>query len=289
MSRSGDQVRRSVLNVVLVAMAVLCSGTGGQSPAPISKRDSDGSGGSGGHEVQVNQIDLFSGTPALIAVIAAFIQILPLPVYVFKPSLARFLDWLQLSIEQDFGITLRTCHGQCLGCKYQSTPYRIKEWVSVSAGVKKPIDCTSPDTLSAAELAQIIQANGNGDMFLRLARLTRYPQMHELTIGVRAIQYSPHAGHRFVAFQWLGLFLSYAYHLVFFNELVDIIQATYRFLNTVYRVRVMLLCTELGFAPPHFITGSFHTIDLANYDYVIHMSHPTLAETYRALFNPNNT
>ncbi|KAJ2158573.1 hypothetical protein GGF46_003665 [Coemansia sp. RSA 552] len=128
MSRSGARVQRVIWSVVVVVVAVLCGNTRGQPPDPVSKRDCECNGGSDGHRVQVNQIDLLSGTPTLLVAIAAFIQILPLPVDVYKPRLMRFLDWLRFSVEQEFGITLHTCHGQCLGCKYQPTPYLVKEW-----------------------------------------------------------------------------------------------------------------------------------------------------------------
>ncbi|KAJ2159064.1 hypothetical protein GGF46_003301 [Coemansia sp. RSA 552] len=175
MSRSSARVQRVIWNVVLVVVAVLCGNTRGQPSAPVSKRDSDSNGGSDSGGVQINQIDLLSGTPTLLVAIAAFIQILPLPVDVFKPRLARFLDWLCLGVERDFSSLVCTCRGQCLGCKYQPTEYWVGRWLNISLGKAEPIECTSPDVLSMDDLAQIIQTDGNGDVLLRLARLARYP------------------------------------------------------------------------------------------------------------------
>ncbi|KAJ2843162.1 hypothetical protein IWW36_005648, partial [Coemansia brasiliensis] len=51
----------------------------------------------------IKQIDLVSGIPTLLVTVIAFIQILPSPVKVFEWRIKHFVEWLESSVETDFG------------------------------------------------------------------------------------------------------------------------------------------------------------------------------------------
>ncbi|KAJ2157263.1 hypothetical protein GGF46_004631 [Coemansia sp. RSA 552] len=229
-TRTCGTVHRALL---LVVAAILCGGLRSQQPLVAAKGGAED--GDDDEGIQIKEMDLLSGVPALVFALAAFIQILPLPVEVYSPPLGRFLGWLRNSIEEDFAHTLLACSERCVGQNYQPNPYWVDQWLKASLSDMDPIECGQGSPLCVDDLVAVAQEKGSSDLFLRLARLACYPHMRELTVGVRAIQYSPSTGRRFVAFQWFGLFLSYIYHTVFYNGLVDKIRAVRRVFSTLYR------------------------------------------------------
>ncbi|KAJ2356375.1 hypothetical protein GGF43_002114, partial [Coemansia sp. RSA 2618] len=162
----------------------------------------------------VSDMDLLSGVPTVLAAVAAFIQILPSPVKVFRGRVTHFVEWLQRSIETDFDVSLYSCTKKCMTQTYDANLEAIERRVRVNSGVADTVGCAGTALLTTEEAVAIIQ-NGSGRTLMCLARAARYPYVDRLETAVRVIRHAPMSGRRVIFWQWAAMSVPYFFSWCF--------------------------------------------------------------------------
>ncbi|KAJ2826809.1 hypothetical protein IWW50_002186, partial [Coemansia erecta] len=162
----------------------------------------------------VSDMDLLSGAPTVLAAVAAFIQILPSPVKVFRGRVTHFVEWLQRNIETDFDVSLYSCTKKCMTQTYDANLEAIERRVRVNSGVADTVGCAGTALLTTEEAVAIIQ-NGSGRTLMCLARAARYPYVDRLETAVRVIRHAPMSGRRVIFWQWAAMSVPYFFSWCF--------------------------------------------------------------------------
>ncbi|KAI8324368.1 hypothetical protein GQ54DRAFT_309285 [Martensiomyces pterosporus] len=187
------------------------------SPNPTQDSSSGGGDGGGGGKdskgVDIHQIDLFSGVPALFALIVGFLQFLPDPGRGQRASILRFLRWLKTEVDMAFGISLYTCETKCHTTTFRVSPVSIEERAKSDIGENDAPMCSGKELLRIDDIIKIIQ-NGSGQTLIELARAARYPRMAEFEKAVRVISFVPSSGRRIIAWQWIHVGVLYFFSVL---------------------------------------------------------------------------
>ncbi|KAJ2195922.1 hypothetical protein IW145_005962, partial [Coemansia sp. RSA 521] len=154
--------------------------------------------------VDISQMDLLSGVPTLLVMVAGFIQIFASPVGVFHWRIEHFVHWLRSSIERDFSVSLYSCKNSCHSRTYTSNLQSIEQRIWANTSTTSPMGCKGADVLTADDVVEIIQ-NGSGGTLVMLARAAKYPHVARFETAVRVIEYAPRAGRRVIFWQWSAM------------------------------------------------------------------------------------
>ncbi|KAJ1942397.1 hypothetical protein FBU59_003210, partial [Linderina macrospora] len=184
----------------------------------VKRKGSQSDNNNGG--IDINQIDLFSGVPALLALIVGFLQFLPDPTRGYRTTLLQYIRWLRRQTEQEFGITLRACEKNCHTTSFRVSQSSIEERAKADVDEEDPPICHGQQLLRIDDLVKIIQ-NGNADAFMCLARVTRYVHLKELEKAARVISYIPKSGRRIVAWQWIHVAVKYSFFVLFYGAVAQ--------------------------------------------------------------------
>ncbi|KAJ2543092.1 hypothetical protein GGF49_002339 [Coemansia sp. RSA 1853] len=184
--------------------------------------------------VDISQMDLLSGIPTLLVMVAGFIQIFSSPVRMFRWRIEHFVHWLQTSIERDFSVSLYSCSGACHTRTYTSNLQSIEQRIWANTGTTSPMGCKGADVLTADDMVEIIQS-GNGHTLVMLAKASKYPHVARLETAVRVIEYAPRAGRRVIFWQWSAMSVPYFFSWIFRHGLPPYIYATALMLRNMYR------------------------------------------------------
>ncbi|KAJ1935290.1 hypothetical protein EC988_008530, partial [Linderina pennispora] len=197
----------------------IVNGTASDTPTgALYKRKGSQSDSNSG--IDINQIDLFSGVPALLALIVGFLQFLPDPTRGYRTILLKYIRWLRQQSEQEFGIALRACEKNCHTTSFRVSQSSIEERAKADVDEEDAPMCHSQQLLRIDDLVKIIQ-NGNAETFVCLARITRYVHMQELRKAVRIVSYIPKSGRRIVAWQWIHVAVKYLFFAMFYGAVAQ--------------------------------------------------------------------
>ncbi|KAJ1953460.1 hypothetical protein EC988_002983, partial [Linderina pennispora] len=205
-----------VQNITYVTIYYLANGTVHELHSLHKRKGNDNIDDSDG--IGIREIDLFSGVPALFALIVAFLQFLPGPTQGYRKTLVRYLRWLRHQNEHEFGITLHACENRCHTKSFRVSQSSIEERAKVDVDEEDYPVCDGHQTLNADDLIKIIQ-NGSAEGVLSLARATKYVHMDELEKAVRLISYIPKSGRRIVAWQWIHVGVNYFFFAMFYGSI----------------------------------------------------------------------
>ncbi|KAJ2705839.1 hypothetical protein FB645_002120 [Coemansia sp. IMI 203386] len=229
-------------------------------------RDS-GQGGNGNSEsgsgIQTNQMDLLSGIPTLLLIVVGIVQLWPSSSNVCQSHIREFLNWLKANIESDFSVTVFSCHGTCHTSTFDFSTKMLKRRIGVNIGSSQIAHCSGDGHISVEELTKIIQSKNNGSVLMELARLARYPNMKNLSMAIRILEFSSAFSNQVIFLQWLNLAVVYIFNWILRDRLPDLLYQIFLFIsNTV--------CIVLRVAPaeysPHKPTGLRHDMaELAMY------------------------
>ncbi|KAJ2444439.1 hypothetical protein IWW46_002020 [Coemansia sp. RSA 2440] len=164
--------------------------------------------------VDISQMDLLSGVPTLLVMVAGFIQIFASPVGVFHWRIEHFVHWLRSSIERDFSVSLYSCKNSCHSRTYTSNLQSIEQRIWANTSTTSPMGCKGADVLTADDVVEIIQ-NGSGGTLVMLARAAKYPHVARFETAVRVIEYAPRAGRRVIFWQWSAMAVPYFFSWLF--------------------------------------------------------------------------
>ncbi|KAJ1723867.1 hypothetical protein LPJ53_001824 [Coemansia erecta] len=194
-------------------------------------------GGDGDDDIQINQMDLLSGVPALLVILVGVVQVWPSPAQMCRPGLYEFLNWLKVSVENDFYISVFSCDKKCQTQLFEPTIDSINKRICINVGDAREIGCIGSGDVSVDELIDIIQADGNGVTLTELAMTARYPRMKQLNRIITVLRFSPTFGRRVIIFQWLAVGIMYMLSWLFRGWLFSGIKRLLRGLwNVVRRV-----------------------------------------------------
>ncbi|KAJ1798748.1 hypothetical protein LPJ56_006741, partial [Coemansia sp. RSA 2599] len=102
--------------------------------------------------VQVNQMDLLSGIPTILVIVAGLVQIWPSPAKVYQRHLADFVVWLKAGIEKDFCVSLYFCEKKCQTQLYDPSFDMVQKRIRINIGDIKDICCIGNSMIPAEEL-----------------------------------------------------------------------------------------------------------------------------------------
>ncbi|KAJ1871259.1 hypothetical protein LPJ57_005225, partial [Coemansia sp. RSA 486] len=177
--------------------------------------------------VQINEMDLLSGIPTILAIVAGIIQIWPSPSQVYQKHLQNFMAWLKTNIEKDFCISIYFCEHKCMTQVYDSSLDLIEKRIRMDIGEIKDIGCVGNSTISTEELVAIAQRDNNGAVLVELAKAVRYPKTRELTRAVKVLGYSPSFGKSVIFFQWMVVIVAYLFNWLFVSGFPDMLSAAF--------------------------------------------------------------
>ncbi|KAJ1964018.1 hypothetical protein GGI12_001690 [Dipsacomyces acuminosporus] len=178
----------------------------------LHRRGAKGPDDSNG-SVSINQIDLFSGVPALLALIVGFLQFLPDPGRGQRSRILHFLRWLRSEVDTSFGIMLSTCESKCHTTTFRVSPTSIEERAKTDIGENDAPMCNGRAMLRTDDIVKIIQ-NGSGQTLIELARIARYPKMAEFEKAITILSLVPSSGRRIIAWQWIHVGVLYLFTVV---------------------------------------------------------------------------
>ncbi|KAJ1813403.1 hypothetical protein LPJ56_003440 [Coemansia sp. RSA 2599] len=217
----------------------------------------------GDSAIQVNQMDLLSGIPTILAIVAGLVQIWPSPAKVYKRHLVDFVVWLKTGIEKDFCASLHLCEKKCMTQLYDANFDMIQKRIRINIGDTKEVGCVGDSMIPAEELVEIAQRNNNGPLLIELAKAVRYPKIKTLARAVTILGYAPSFGKSVTFFQWAVVIAAYTLSWLFVGGFPNFPASVFNFCHNVLR----RLC---GFGPilpasPHILTPDEQMAELARH------------------------
>ncbi|KAJ2705205.1 hypothetical protein FB645_002603 [Coemansia sp. IMI 203386] len=213
--------------------------------------------------VQISGMDLLSGIPTILILVAGIIQIWPSPSQIYQKHIEYFMTWLKTNIERDFCMSIYFCEQKCMTHLYDSNLAMLEKRIRMNIGEVKDIGCLGSGTIFTKELVDIVQRNNNGAVLVELAKAVRYPKIKKLTRAIRVLGYSPSFGKRVIFFQWMAVIVSYLFSWLFVNGFPGILASLFTTVHNILR-------RTFGFGPmepssPHILNTEEQMAELARY------------------------
>ncbi|ORX67783.1 hypothetical protein DL89DRAFT_268988 [Linderina pennispora] len=196
--------------------------------------------------VDIHQMDLLSGTVALLGVASIILQAIRTPLKFSYPHFAVFLKWLEASIEKDLDVFLNSCTKDCDTRCYQLTRNALLRRLSSNIFVEGTPGCNGGKSVTADDLKETIK-EGGGDALIELARIGGYPRMKALRRAVYLTRHAPKQLETIVVWQWIGVVVHWLIFDLTTLLIPAVLSATYWvgrvFRGGAHKMRPQMACT----------------------------------------------